>query len=204
MRHITVNAGKESAPVPPPPLPQVHVLLSSASRIHKPWCRFFFSSGYPIAHGSEKKKKSTLITQSSTLTSLVILRLTECSAGLECASPDAARRHSSPEDTHMGAQLRGRFFEKCVWPVWKIYLRRCSHRVHSCTASHSCWNMPGLKRGILGKSEGKRVTRCWILPPRCYLIYISSWHQVLCPSWQSFWWSKVPISKIWQFFKKKF
>lgn len=88
-------------------------------------CYYFIFEDNLIAYGSQKYTYYP-----ATFKSLVILFFTECSAGLECSLPDAARWHSSLEDTHIGAQLCRRF-EKYVWPVWKIYLRRSSHRIHS-------------------------------------------------------------------------
>ncbi len=69
---------------------------------------------------------------------------------MECSLPDAAQWHSSPEDVHMDSQLHGTF-EKSVGLVWKIYLRKSSRGVHSCTAAKTrpCWKV------WLLKSEGE-------------------------------------------------
>lgn len=143
----------------------------------------------------EKKKKSTLITQRSTLTSLVILRLTECSAGLECRSPDAARRHSSPEDIHMGAQLQiflRNVCDQCGRFTWGDVVIEYILAPHH-TAAETCRDW---KEGFLGSLRGEELLGVeFYLISVIYNMYISSWHRVLCPSWQSFWYFKVPICK---------
>lgn len=92
--HITVNTGEGYAQC------CQSVLLPSAS-----WIQYcypaFIPEGEPITY--------ILTLQYSTHASLVILCLTECSAGLECSSADPAQWHSfhsSPKDTygHTAAQ----------------------------------------------------------------------------------------------------
>lgn len=72
---------------------------------------FYILQMDPVVSGSNKIKKKKRTAHRSTITSLVILSLTERSVDSESSRPDAAQWHSSPEDTHMGTQL-------CVCQIW--------------------------------------------------------------------------------------
>ncbi len=66
---------------------------------------------------SHMAARGILTTQRSTLTSLVILCLTECSAGLECSLPDAASVTFIPRGHTYGHTAAREIWEICVTGV---------------------------------------------------------------------------------------